>query len=61
MRASDADRSLTDRFSDSFLDDYFAECGEHLRGIRGALLTQPAIAVTGYARPEDRARALSAG
>jgi two-component system chemotaxis sensor kinase CheA len=35
---SDAER-VTDRFSESFLDDYFAECDEHLRAIRGALLT----------------------
>lgn len=34
----DAER-IADRFGDSFLDDYFAECDEHLRTIRGALLT----------------------
>ncbi|HEU5194297.1 MAG TPA: chemotaxis protein CheA [Methylomirabilota bacterium] len=33
----DADRD-DGRFSASFFDDYFAECDEHLRAIRGALL-----------------------
>jgi two-component system chemotaxis sensor kinase CheA len=33
----DAERDES-RFSDTFLDDYFAECDEHLRAIRGALL-----------------------
>jgi len=33
----DADRDPA-RFSDAFLDDYFAECDEHLRIIRAALL-----------------------
>ena len=33
----DAEREAG-RFSDSFLDDYFAECDEHLRAMRAALL-----------------------
>ena len=34
----DAERGSS-TFSEAFLDDYFAECDEHLRAIRGALLT----------------------
>lgn len=34
----DAERGAS-KFSEAFLDDYFAECDEHLRAIRGALLT----------------------
>jgi chemotaxis protein histidine kinase CheA len=33
----DAERGSS-TFSEAFLDDYFAECDEHLRAIRGALL-----------------------
>jgi len=41
------------RFSDAFLDDYFAECDEHLRAIRAALLRLDAGLDAG--RPEPAA------